>query len=77
MFNLNNLEYKINDLQASHSSSGKDFQFKLSRHDSILSKIEGEHMSMMSAIKDLQIQIQDQNRSTTIRINDVENRVTI
>ena len=74
-FVLNNLEFKSNDLQANSLSLNKDLQFKLSRNDALLNKLENEHMSQMNLIKDLQMQLQDQNRSVMMRMTDMESRV--
>ena len=74
-FVLNNLEFKSNDLQANSLSLNKDLQFKLSRNDALLNKLENEHMSSMNLIKDLQMQLQDQNRGVMMRTTDMESRV--
>lgn len=74
-FSLNNLEYKYNELQANNSSMMKDLQFKSGRHETTLSKIEGEHMSVLNSLKDIQQQFQDYNRSSMLRINDLDSRV--
>lgn len=76
-FVLNNLEFKSNDLQANSLSLNKDLQFKLSRNDALLNKLENEHMSQMNLIKDLQMQLQDQNRSVMMRMTDMESRVML
>lgn len=74
-FTLNNLEFKTNDLQDNNISVNKDLQFKLSRHDAILNKLESEHMSLFSQINDLKNQFHELNRNQTMRINDVDNRI--
>ena len=74
-FTINNLEFKTNDLQANNISVNKDLQFKLSRHDNMLSKIEGEHIGMQGGMRELQLQLQDQNRQLIMRMNDIEGRV--
>ena len=76
-FVLNNLEFKSNDLQANSLSLNKDLQFKLSRNDALLNKLENEHMTQMNLIKDLQMQLQDQNRSVMMRMTDMESRVML
>jgi len=75
-FAINNLEFKSNDLQANNMAMNKDIQFRISRHDNVINKIEGEHVGMQSALRDLQLQIQDQNRSLVLRMNDIEGRVS-
>lgn len=75
-FAINNLEFKSNDLQASNMAANKDIQFRVSRHDNVLNKIESEHIGMQAAIRDLQLQLQDQNRSLVLRMNDIEGRVS-
>ena len=49
--------------------------YKLSRHDQALTKIESEHMNMMSMMKDLQAQFLDTQRALQMRISDLEIRV--
>ena len=75
-FAINNLEFKSNDLQANNVAMNKDMQFKMSRHENLLHKIESEHVGMQGAIRELQIQLQDQNRSLVLRMNDIEGRVS-
>ena len=43
-FAITNLEFKYNDLQANNSSLVKDLQFKYGRHETSLSKIEGNNL---------------------------------
>lgn len=74
-FQMNNIEFKTNDLQANFMSINKDFQFKLTRHDNQLNKLENEIMSHSNSLKELQIQYQDNNRSAQLRMNDIESRV--
>ena len=74
-FAINNLEFKANDLQANSIAMNKDLQFKMNRHDNLLSKIEGEHIGMQAGMRELQLQFQDQNRSLIMRMNDIEGRV--
>ncbi len=76
-YQINNLEAKSNDIQANSFSQVKDIQFKVSRHESSLMKIENDQQNLTSAIKDIQSQIQDNNRSTLHRINDTDKRVTL
>ena len=71
------MEFKTNDIQANNLSINKDLQFKMARHDNILSKIEGEHIGMQGGMRELQIQLQDQSRSLIMRMNDIEGRVHI
>lgn len=75
-FAITNLEFKYNDLQANNSSLVKDLQFKYGRHETSLSKIEGEHLSVMNSLKDIQQQFQDYNRSSMLRINDLDSRIS-
>lgn len=75
-YSINNLELKYNDLQANNSSNSKDLQFKYGRHETTLSKIEGEHLSVLNSLKDIQQQFQDYNRSSMLRINDIDSRIS-
>jgi len=75
-YQINNLENKSNDIQANSFSQVKDIQFKVSRHESSLMKIENDHHSLSNAIKDIQSQVQDNNRSTLQRINDTDKRIS-
>lgn len=58
-------------------SINKDVQFKFSRTDNTINKIENEHATMMTTLKDLQNQFQEFNRNVIGRMHDVENRVCI
>lgn len=75
-YQINNLENKSNDLQANFSAQVKDLQFKASRHETTLMKIEADQNSMMNSIKDIQSQFQDYNRSIMLRINDTDKRIS-
>ena len=75
-YQINNLENKTNDIQAQSHSQLKDLQFKTSRHESSLMKLEADQNSMMNSIKDIQSQFQDYNRSIMLRINDTDKRVS-
>jgi hypothetical protein len=75
-FAISNLEFKYNDLQANNSSLVKDLQFKYGRHETTLSKIDGEHLSVVNSLKDIQQQFQDYNRSSMLRINDLDARIS-
>lgn len=75
-FQMNNVEFKTNDLQANFMAINKDLQFKLTRHDNQLNKIENEMMTHSNSLKELQFQYQDNNRSAQLRMNDIESRVS-
>jgi hypothetical protein len=72
---LNRLENNISDVQNNNILLNKDLQFKLSRHDNILSKIESDHSSMMTLMKDLQSQFIDTQRTLNMRMGDIEVKV--
>ncbi|CAF1042843.1 unnamed protein product [Brachionus calyciflorus] len=74
-FQMNNVEFKTTDLQANFVSINKDLQFKITRHDNQLNKIENDLMNHSNNIKELQFQYQDNNRSMQLRMNDIENRI--
>ena len=74
-FQMNNVEFKSNDLQANFVAINKDLQFKITRHDNQLNKIENDMMGHSNSIKELQFQYQDNNRSMQMRMNDIENRI--
>lgn len=74
---LNNLEFKTNELQGNNISLNKDLQFKMSRHDALLNKLENESATSLNGIKDLQARHQDSHRTMMMRISEVENRVNI
>ena len=74
-YQISNLEAKLNDIQTNALNQIKDIQFKTSRHDSSLIKMDSEQNAMMNSIRDLQSQFQDHSRSNMSRINDIEKRV--
>jgi hypothetical protein len=55
----------------------KDVQFKFSRNDTNLNKLENEQTNIASGLKDMQNQIYDMNRNLFGRVHDIENRVRI
>jgi len=69
------LEYKMRDMDASNSSYNKDVQFKISRNDNTLTKLESDNINLIGTIKDLQSQFFEFNRSVMGRMHDIENRI--
>ena len=72
---MSNLEFKTNDLQANNVTLNRDLQFKLSRYDAVLNKLENETMSLTGSTKDLKMQIQENTRTLGMRLGDIEARV--
>ena len=75
IFTVSNLEFKTNDLQANNVTLNRDLQFKLSRYDAVLNKLENETMSLTGSTKDLKMQIQENTRTLGMRLGDIEARV--
>lgn len=75
-YQINNLENKTNDFQAQSHSQLKDLQFKTSRQETQIMKLEADQNSMLNSIKDIQSQFQDYNRSIMLRINDIDKRIS-
>ncbi|RNA02624.1 FAM81A-like isoform X1 [Brachionus plicatilis] len=74
-FQMNNVEFKTNDFQANFLAINKDLQFKITRHDNQLNRIENDMMVHSNSLKELQFQYQDNNRSAQLRMNDIESRI--
>ncbi len=64
----------MGEVQTNMMMANKDLQYKLSRHDTLLTKMESEHISMMSVMKDLQTQFLDTQRALQMRMSDIEMR---
>ncbi len=71
------LDYRLKDVETSSISLNKDVQFKFSRNDTNLNKLENEQTNIASGLKDMQNQIYDMNRNLFGRVHDIENRVRI
>ena len=65
----------MKDLETSTISLNKDVQFKFTRTDTALNKLDNDQTNINSSMKDMQNQIYDLNRNFFSRIHDVENRV--
>lgn len=50
----------------------KDAQFRFTRHESALGKLEGDNMNMMSMMKDLQSQLMETQRVMQARMSDID-----
>lgn len=74
-FLLNNIEFKTNDLQSSNITTNKDLQFKLARHDTLLSKLESDQLNTHGQVRDMENQLQESNRITNVRLSEIERRI--
>lgn len=66
---------KLKDMESSQISLNKDLQFKFSRNDTTINKLESENLNLLSAIKELQTQFYDFNRNVISRMHEIENRI--
>ncbi len=75
-YQINSLEARLQDLQANFLGQLKEVQFKVTRHETSLVKIEADHYGMSNAIKDLQAQLSDANRAAQFRMNETDKRIS-
>jgi hypothetical protein len=73
-FLMNKMDHNLGEVQNNMMLANKDLQYKLSRHDTLLTKIESDHMNMMSVMKDLQAQFLETQRALQMRMSDIEMR---
>ncbi len=74
-YQINNLDFRLKDAENLNSSSTKDTQFKISRNETLINKIENDQSNYANMFKDLQTNFHDFSRNMNSRMSDIEHRV--
>lgn len=74
---VRSLEMKSGELQTNSIALNEELQFKMTRHDNTLGKLENDVGALGSMVRDVQARQNESNTRASLRLNDMEGRVNI